>query len=320
MPAFPSWLLLAYQLPSRPSNARVSTWRRLQRVGAVQIHGSGYVLPSTAETREDLEWIAEEIVGHGGQATLFVAETTEARARDEMVDAFRRPRAKEYDEIRAEAESARSTGKNGHDSLAVKLRERLAAVRAVDFFAAPGRDEAEEAVASLERNEEDIMAKTQEDHGELRLSARDYRDRDWVTRPRPGIDRMSTAWLVRRFVDPEAKFRFVDADRRADLPATAVPFDMSGVELGHQRGGCTFETVARRFGIVDPTVAWLGRIVHQLDLKTEEDPMPEAAVVGQMVEGLRRIYPDDHQLLEQGIVIFEALYSSESERRPRLER
>ena len=95
---------------------------------------------------------------------------------------------------------------------------------------------------------------------------------------------------------------------------------MSGVELGHQRGGCTFETVARRFGIADPTVAWLGRIVHQLDLKTEEAAVPEAAVVGHMVEGLRRIYADDHQLLEQGIVMFEALYRSKSERQPRRKR
>jgi hypothetical protein len=317
-----SWLLLAYQLPSRPSNARVATWRRLQRVGAVQVHGSGYVLPSTAETREDLEWIAEEIVGQGGQATLFVAATAEARAGDEIVDAFRRARAGEYEEIRAAAESKAKAGTRAErESLAGKLRERLAAVRAIDFFAAPGQDEAEEAVAKLQRNEEDAMARTQPGgKGEAPLAARDYRDRDWVTRPRPGIDRMSTAWLVRRFIDPEATFRFVAADRRAELPPTAVPFDMSGVELGHQGSGCTFETVARRFGIADPTVAWLGRIVHQLDLKTEEAAIPEAAVVGHLVEGLRRIYADDHQLLEQGIVMFEALYRSESERQPRRQR
>jgi hypothetical protein len=348
----PSWLLLAYQLPSRPSNARVATWRRLQRVGAVQVHGSVYVLPATAETREDLEWIAEDVIARGGQAALFVAETTEARARDEIVEAFRRARAREYEEVRVEAESvgrapaggqpagggrvatggrhgargreasgARGdrAGASGREraGAAARLRERLAAIEAVDFFVAAGREEAAAAVAALERDQEDtLMRESQNAAGdESRLDPRSFRDRDWVTRPRPGIDRMSTAWLVRRFIDPEAAFRFVDAERRATLAPSAVPFDMAGVELGHQRGGCTFETVARRFGIGDPTVAWLGRIIHQLDLKTAEPVAPEAGVVGHLVEGLRRMYPDDHELLEQGIVMFEALFRSESERR-----
>jgi hypothetical protein len=310
------WLLLAYQLPSRPSNARVSTWRRLQRVGAVQVHGSVYALPATLEAREDLEWIAEEVVGHGGQATLFVADTTEAAARDRMVEAFRRARSEEYAAIRAEAEKASGESPRTLDALAARLRERLTAAAAVDFFAAPGRDDAEAAIDRLRLRPEDLMSNTtSETGGEKRLAARDFRDRVWVTRPRPGIDRMSTAWLVRRFIDPQATFRFADPERRAELGPAAVPFDMYGVELGHQRGGCTFETVARRFAIGDPTVAWLARIVHQLDLKTAEPPIAEAAVIGRMVEGLRRMYADDAELLERGMTMFEALYQSESERR-----
>jgi hypothetical protein len=126
---------------------------------------------------------------------------------------------------------------------------------------------------------------------------------------------MSTAWLVRRFIDPRATFRFTDPDRRAELGPGAVPFDMVGVELGHQHGGCTFETVARRFAIGDPSVERLARIVHQLDLKTGEPTPPDAAVIGQMVEGLRRMYADDTDLLEHGIVMFESLYQSDGERR-----
>ena len=270
-----SWLLLAYQLPSRPSNARVATWRRLQRVGAVQVQGSVYALPATAEAREDLEWIAEEVVGHGGQATLFTAATTEARAHDEIVETFRRARAKEY--------GRRSAPTPPRDKmLAARLRERLAATVAVDFFAAAGRDQAEASIAALERKQEDTMPTTESNAAaEARLATRDFRDRIWVTRPRPGIDRMSTAWLVRRFIDPAATFRFADPDRRSELGPTAVPFDMYGVELGHQRGGCTFETVVRRFAIDDAAVTRLARIVHQLDLKTEEQPAPEAAVIGE---------------------------------------
>jgi hypothetical protein len=319
-----SWLLLAYQLPSRPSNARVATWRRLQRVGAVQLHGSAYVLPATAEAREDLEWIAEDVIGHGGEATLFAAETTEPRSRDSIVEAFRRTRAEEYAAIRVEAESpgrdsgrraAARIGANERRQLAARLRERLAATVAIDFFAAAGREEAEAAIAALERKQEDVMSTETGVANETRLSARDFRDRVWVTRPRPGVDRMSTAWLVRRFIDPGATFRFSDPERRSELGADAVPFDMVGVDLGHQRGGCTFETVARRFAIGDPSVVWLARIVHQLDLKTGEPTPPDAAVIGQMVEGLRRMYADDADLLEHGIVMFESLYQSDGERR-----
>ena len=169
---------------------------------------------------------------------------------------------------------------------------------------------------ALERNEENSMPTTESNPAtETRLATRDFRDRIWVTRPRPGIDRMSTAWLVRRFIDPAATFRFTDPERRSELGPTAVPFDMYGVELGHQRGGCTFETVVRRFAIDDAAVARLARIVHQLDLKTEEQPAPEAAVIGNMVEGLRRMYADDAELLERGIVMFESLYRSQGDQR-----
>jgi hypothetical protein len=294
-------------------------------VGAVQLHGSAYLLPATAEAREDLEWIAEDVIGRGGQATLFVAETTETRARDEIVEAFRRARAEEYEAIRAEADGhARVGGKRAggraseteRSQLAARLRERLAATVAIDFFAAAGLDEAEASIAALERNQEDVMSATGSGTAtEARLVMRDFRDRVWVTRPRPGIDRMSTAWLVRRFIDPQATFRFADPDRRSELGPSIVPFDMVGVELGHQHGGCTFETVARRFAIGDPSVAWLARIVHQLDLKTGEPTPVDAAVIGQMVEGLRRMYADDTDLLEHGIVMFESLYQSDAERR-----
>jgi len=320
------WLLLAYQLPSRPSNARVATWRRLQRVGAVQVHGAAWALPATEEAREDLEWIAAEVVAKGGQAALFRAEPTEAKARDELVEAFRAARVEEYAAVREDAEQAAAPAAardHANDrasaaraALAARLRERLSAIAAIDFFAAAGRDEAERAVEALEHPQEDAMQTT--DPGtaaEPRLAARDFRGRTWVTRPRPGIDRMSTAWLVRRFIDAAAVFEFEDPERRGELGAAAVPFDMYGVELGHQRGGCTFETVARRFAIDDPAVARLARIVHQLDLKTGEPTAPDAAVIGQMVEGLRRMYPDDRELLERGIVMFEALYQSQSDRR-----
>jgi hypothetical protein len=311
----------------------------LQRVGAIQLHGSAYVLPESAETREDLEWVAAEIVSGGGSATIFTAVTADPRSRDPIVAAFRSARAEDYDAIRAAAAAlaksvetatpargrrraegaarrarGASTAAEAERARSVaRLRERFAAVTAIDFFAADGRDQADAAIAALESREEDRMTRSSQDAtGAPRLAARDFKNRVWVTRPRPGIDRMSTAWLVRRFIDPEATFRFVDADRRAELAEGAVPFDMYGVELGHQAGGCTFETVKRRFGIEDAAVDRLARIVHQLDLKTDEAPAPEAEVVGRLVAGLRQMYADDGELLERGIGMFEALYRADS--------
>ena len=135
-----------------------------------------------------------------------------------------------------------------------------------------------------------------------------YRGRTWITRPRPGVDRMSSAWLIRRFIDPKAKFAF-DASKPS-ASSRQVPFDMFGVEFGHDGDRCTFEVLAKRFGIDDEGVRRLGEIVHDVDLKEDRFGHPESPVVNDLVEGLRRAHADDHQLLEHGITMFGGLYES----------
>lgn len=147
-----------------------------------------------------------------------------------------------------------------------------------------------------------------------RLDPAQFRRRTWVTRPRPGVDRMASAWLIRRFVDPAARFEFdaTDGGRRGK----AIPFDTFGAELGHQQGLCTFEVLARRFGVDDPAVQALARTVHAVDL---HEPLPdggEAALVERLVAGLRATHTDDHDLLAAGMAMFEALYASPREARP----
>jgi hypothetical protein len=135
-----------------------------------------------------------------------------------------------------------------------------------------------------------------------------YRHRVWVTRPRPGVDRFASAWLIRRFIDRDATFTFAAApDRFPD----AVPFDM------YQAGGfrhdgelCTFEVLLDRFGVDDAGVKRLAEIVHDIDLKEDRYHSPHTATIAGLVEGLRASIPDDAKLLEQGIVMFEALYQS----------
>jgi hypothetical protein len=134
----------------------------------------------------------------------------------------------------------------------------------------------------------------------------DYRGRRWLTRPRPGVDRMSSAWLIRRFIDPGAAFMFGEPENAPD----AIPFDTFATEFGHHGSNCSFETLCQRFAIDDSAVLQIGRIVHDLDLKESRYQEADAETVGRLVEGLRRAHDDDHTLLRAGMDLFEALYHS----------
>lgn len=300
----PRWLLLAHQLPARPSAARVKTWRRLQQLGAIQTRNSVYVLPNTEQCREDFEWIRSEIVALGGEATVFAADALGSGG-DELEALFRRARDADYDELAREAKRTRTNARPAaeHERVVGRLRERLAEIRRIDFFHAPAGDAADDAIAALERRLAGAGLGRKE--RPVHVSPKEFTNRRWVTRPRPGVDRMSSAWLIRRFIDSKATFGFVDRPGSSD-----VPFDMYVGDFSHRGHLCTFEVLARDFGIADPTVEHLGRIVHDLDMKDSRYGAPEAPAVGRMVEGLRQLHADDATLLEQGMAMFEALARS----------
>lgn len=317
VPAGSPWLLLLFQLPVKPSKLRVKIWRRLQKLGALQVKGSAYILPNSPQAREDFEWVRAEVVSMKGEAAVFAAEPVDTWGRDEIVAGFQSARAKRYQSLRKEIQKAVAAGKQRHPSAprdkgvksaAKALRERWSELEAIDFFGSPGRDETR---AALERLERLLM---QPDHGRQRslqtggMAMREkYRNRVWLTRPRPGVDRMSSAWLIGRFIDPKARFAFAEKPKEG---AKSIPFDMYGVEFSHHGDACTFETLANRFGIKNPAVRRLAKIVHNLDLKDDKFQAPEAAAVGGLVEGLRQMYRNDGQLLQEGIKMFEALYRS----------
>jgi hypothetical protein len=310
------WLVLIYQLRAKHSPARVKAWRRLQRIGAVTLKNSAYVIPNSAEAREDFEWIKTEIVAIGGQAMVLAADALDAATNREILDQFRAARGRDFDAIRVQARSMLARVRSIRPAGAARrrlvqsirrLRERFREIEVIDFFDAPHRSEAARLLIELDRLAKRGTTVTKPPApSETRLDANDYAGRVWVTRSRPGVDRMSSAWLIRRFIDPNAKFAFGEVTDRTAM----VPFDVFGAPLGHQGAFCTFETIAARFGIRDPAVAWLGRIVHDLDLKEDTYGVPEKAAVGRLVEGLRRMYHDDHMLISEGVTMFEALYQS----------
>ena len=310
-----AWLLLVHQLPTSPSRARVKTWRRLQQLGAVAIRNAVYVLPDSPQAREDFEWMKADILANKGEASVFAAETIDSLTRDDIIAAFRDDRERLYESIVDEARGLADTGLASGPARGVErrrleravrqLRMRLAHVVASDFFRAGGRSEAEAAVSRVERLLAPASPVPAGRPAVPVLRTGDYRRKTWVTRPRPGIDRCGSAWLIRRFIDPAARFAFVE---KADLAPKAIPFDMYDVEFSHEGDRCTFEVLSERFGVTDPAVVQVAHLVHDLDLKEARYNLPEASTIGRLIDGLREAYARDHELLQHGMVIFEALY------------
>lgn len=316
-PTVPRWLLFVHQLPASPSNLRVRTWRRLQQLGAIAVKQAVYVLPDSPAAREDFEWLKTEIEGAGGEASVFAAGSVDTWSDDELVHAFRRSRQEAYAELaqeiegvqkKVEAPRRRRTGRApAARRLLERCRQRFSAIERVDFFGSAGGDRVATLLAALERR----ISKGANHRAALSkpvsgANPATYRGRLWVTRPRPGVDRMSSAWLIHRFIDPDARFGFV-ADRNA-APADAVPFDMFGVEFTHRGDHCTFETLCAVFGIDDAAASRVAAIVHDVDLKDGRFGAVEASTVAMLVDGLQLAYADDDALLTQGMVLFDALH------------
>jgi hypothetical protein len=313
------WLLFIHQLPSHPSNLRVTTWRRLQQIGAIPLKQAVYALPDTPEAREDFEWLKTEVKAAGGDASVFAADNVDAWADDALIEEFRRARQDLYEELGRDVEQAlkraasarrpKGTRAPALRRLVEIFRERLVAAEKIDFFGSAGRDR----VLTLVRQLEDRIGGTGKqpapsglgDHSGRQAS---FQGRLWITRPRPGVDRMASAWLIRLFIDRQARFGFA-ADRES-VPDQGVPFDMFGVEFSHQDDGCTFETLCSVFGIAGPALSRIAAIVHDLDLKDGRFGAPECSTVGAIIEGLQLAYQNDEVLLEQGMTLFDSLYRS----------
>jgi hypothetical protein len=313
------WLLFIHQLPSQPSNLRVTTWRRLQQIGAIPLKQAVYALPDTPDAREDFEWLKTEVKAAGGDASVFAADNVDAWSDDALIEEFRRARQDLYGELARDIEQALKRAASARRSKGTRapalgrlldiFRERLVAAEKIDFFGSAGRDR----VLTLLRQLEDRIG------GARRQPARSgqgdhsgrmapFQGRLWITRPRPGVDRMASAWLIRHFIDRQARFGF--ATDRESVPDHGVPFDMFGVEFSHQGDGCTFETLCSVFGIAGPALSRIAAIVHDLDLKDGRFGAPECSTVGAMIEGLQLAYQNDDALLEQGMTLFDSLYRS----------
>jgi hypothetical protein len=313
------WLLLIHQIPPKPDYFRVKIWRRLQRVGAVAIKNSVYVLPKSDQTLEDFQWIIREITEGGGDASLCEAGFVEGLSDGQIEALFRAARDADYAAI---ADEARELRKKHHprraedarselETDASRLRKRLAEVAALDFFDSLGRQTAEGLVSSLEARVR--PADNVEPHDSVRDLA-DYRKRVWVTRKGIHIDRMGSAWLIRRFIDSDAKFKFVPA--RGYRPEKGkIRFDMFDAEFTHEGDRCTFEVLIARLVSNVGALRAIAEIIHDIDLKDSKFERTEAAGIDALITGICTHYKDDDERLQRGSAIFDDLFESFSRRR-----
>ena len=305
----PRWLILVHRIPPRPLYLRAKMRQRLADVGAVAVKNSVYLLPHGADALEDLQWIAQEITAGGGDAHLFAGDFVDGVAGDAAVTQFREARNADYDALAADAHAAMKAARSAAAvaelaTAHVRLLRRLEEIRRIDFFDADRRAAAEEAIAAIEAR----LQKDRKEETRMLKANPELRGKTWVTRPGVKVDRMASAWFIRRFVDPKARFRFAD-------PATPkkegeLRFDMVGGDFTHEEDRCTFETLIGRVGLPDKGVRAIAEIVHDLDLKDGKYGCAEAAGVRMMLDGLMSRTDNDEERIERALVIFDDLHEA----------
>lgn len=300
---YPAWLLLTFTLPTKRASQRVEVWRKLQRCGAVLLGNSGYLLPNTPTNQERFEWLATAIRKYAGEASVVKVQSIDNLSTPQLMERFSTARAREYQELIRELQKLSSISPQKRPSGRLsRVRARFLEIADIDFFNSP-----------LKKRVEELLVRTDAspgpEGGTAKILPRVYVGRVWVTRPRPGIDRSASAWLIRRFIDKKARFTFATEER---VPREAVPFDMFHDGFGHRGEDCTFETLQKTFRVRDKKVAVIGQIIHDTDLLDEKFGRKEGFGVDEILNGWAKQGISDREILERGIQLIEALYHSVS--------
>jgi len=303
-----SWLFLLFNLPAKQSSDRVKVWRRLKKFGAIQLKTSTYVLPDEPVHYERFQWLAKEIVDTGGEATLVRVKDIEGMPHAAIVALFNEARARDYHELfeplnlLIKDSKARKQSPETFSNQLHKLRQRFQEIQDIDYFKSSRGEDLRRHLQKAEALESPSM----KPETKVQLRAEDYRGKTWITRPRPEIDRVGSAWLIRRFIDPSAKFVF--ANTPTESP-NAIPYDMFEVEFSHHGDHCTFETLIQRFGIRDRAVLRLAELIHDADVEDDKFRRVEGFGVEQIFKGWAKQGLADQDILSKGFECFDALYA-----------
>jgi hypothetical protein len=297
-----TWLLLLARLPATHKAERVAIWRKLKKSGAIQIQTSTYILPDEPARYESFQWLSQEIRTAGGDATLVRAREIEGLPNEKLIEMFNAARAKEYAAL---ADLLRASPQGRKKSVAPRpeafdrIRKQFRDIRQTDFFNCPRAQAVEMLLRKIEGTQP-------VDSALPKLRSRDYVNKTWVTRPRPEIDRVGSAWLIRKFIDPRAKFIFA---KKAPANRAAVSFDMLDADFSHHGEDCTFETLAKSFRIRDSTIRKMGEMIHDADLDDHKFERTECIGIDRVLKGWAREGIADQEILRRGFQCFDALHA-----------
>jgi hypothetical protein len=311
------WFLLIHQLPAKPAYFRVKIWRRLQALGAVTVKNSVYVLPVSEQAQEDFEWVLKEILDGGGEGVICDARVVDGLTDDDVRELFNQARSQDYAEVTKAARSLNDVLRDETESAsqaelrsrALRLRTDLERVAALDFFGADGREAAEGLLTGIELKlrKEDTVPESNQSQEATTTGLASLKGRVWVTRKGVFVDRIASAWLIRRFIDPDARFKFVPAKGYTPSPGE-LRFDMYEGEFTHEGDHCTFEVLTARAGLNDPALTAIGEIVHDIDLKDAKFARVEASGIASVFESIAAANKDDERRLERGAAVLDDLY------------
>jgi len=307
------WVLLIHQLPPKPDYFRVKIWRRLQRLGAVAIKNSVYVLPRSDQSQEDFQWIVREVTEGGGEASVCAARFVDGLSDAQIEALFHAARAADYAQIAEAARTiaaelpAEQTSSNDQATAShaqvTRLRKRFAEVAALDFFDAPGREATAGLLQALEARVQSADTPTER----VLIDPTELRGRTWVTRRGIHVDRMASGWLIKRFIDSAARFKYV-ATREYRPGADELRFDMFEGDFTHEGDHCTFEVLLTRCGITDPALRPIAEIVHDIDLKDGKFGRAETTGIDKLIAGIAMAHKEDEDRLERARAVFDDLY------------
>jgi len=310
------WWVLAFQLPTQPAYARVKIWRRLQAVGAASFKNALYLMPATDEALEDFEWTLREVRNAGGEGLILDARAVQGFTDEEIIAIFDAAREEQYRAIAEEIRtfSARFERKRdpptAEETAAqhARFHSRISAIESIDFFQANGREQVCALLRDLEPRSISVDSLGAEPAMQTNTLT-SLKGRTWVTRANVHVDRMASAWLIRRWVDPEAKFKWV-ADRNYQPGNSELRFDMYQGEFTHEGDQCTFEVLVSRLELKDGALSAIAEIIHDLDLKDQKFGRKETAGVQQLLAGIVAGQPSDDGRIERATNLFDDLYNS----------
>jgi hypothetical protein len=320
-----SWLLFFHSLPAKPASARAKIWRKLNRIGALKLKGAVYLLPASDEHRERLQWLITEVTALGGDGAFTETAVIEPLNNEEIVDLFNAQSEERYrqlndkfDEIAQEIALVTGTetkkSKLLHNRIN-KLERSLYNLKKTDFFAAPYGLELQRRLQILKQEVDRLSLKhslgTGQDCPACPVHRKgDFLKKTWVTRSKPFVDRMASAWLIKNYIDPQANFAFISEEGEQPDHEGCITYDIHGGDFSHVDNLCTFEVLIQAFGLKDPGLKRMAELVHALDLHDQQGRHPETEGVEAILRGIRQTAADSHDALIKGIEVFAALHAA----------